>query len=161
MMARFLMHDIKIAYVPVAFYHYMYNSNSLTRHYDENTYQMDIRIFEMFSELLKGTTAIGIAQENKFSSIFTRAFWNGVEYYSSESFKERFGKYRQTVSSLNEQRVVKWFMYLACIGYYRSSYKIIFSLFRMKRACKMLLTKNKINNRTYDTQGYSLYMVRR
>ena len=142
-MARFLMHDIKIAYVPVAFYHYMYNGNSLTRHYDENTYQMDIRILEMFSELLKGTTAIDVAQENKFNSIFTRAFWNGGKYYSSESFKERFGKYRQTVSSLNEQRVVKWFMYLACIGYYRSSNKIIFSLFRMKRACKMLLTKVK------------------
>ena len=36
-MAAILLHDIKIAYEPVAFYHYMYNSASLTRHYDERT----------------------------------------------------------------------------------------------------------------------------
>lgn len=137
-MAQFLLHDIKVAYVPVAFYHYMYNPTSLTRHYDEGTYEMDVHILQMFTNLLQGTNALEIAQKSKHQAIFSRAFWNGGNYYSSLLFKQRFASYRSQVMSLNEPLVVRWAMYIACLGWYQFCNRVIFTLFHVKRRMKQL-----------------------
>lgn len=89
-MAAILLHDIKIAYEPVAFYHYMYNSASLTRHYDERTYEMDMHVLEMFRTLLDGNPTQQLAVTYQENAVFTRAFWNGRDYFSSAAFQKRF-----------------------------------------------------------------------
>lgn len=141
-MASFLLHNIKVAYCPVAFYHYMYNMNSLTRYYDENTYLNDTTILKMFSELLKGTDAEKIAYEIKYYSIITRAFWNGGNYYSSKSFKERFYSYKKDAFKVHEKKLIKCCIYLSCVGFYQPSIKFCFLLFNIKKQIKKLL-KNK------------------
>ena len=140
--ASILKHNIKIAYCPVAYYHYMYNLNSLTRYYDEKTYLNDITILKMFSDLLKGTNAEKIAYEIKYYSIITRAFWNGGNYYSSKSFKERFYSYKKDAFKVHEKKLIKYCIYLSCIGYYQPAIKLCFFLFNVKKQIKKLL-KNK------------------
>ena len=137
-MAAILLHDIKIAYEPVAFYHYMYNSASLTRHYDERTYEMDMRVLEMFRTLLEGNAAQPIAVRSKENAVFARAFWNGRDYYSSVAFKQRFAPFRDRVSSLNEMTVVKGCMVAACRGWYQSAIKLVLFLFKVKQIIKRI-----------------------
>lgn len=138
-MAQFFLHDIRIAYEPVAFYHYMYNSASLTRHYDEKTYQMDRHILEIFSSLLHGTTALHYAIKNKSEAIFTRAFWNGRYYYSSSLFQQRFKDYTTVISGLREPPIVQYCMWLACKGFYHPAIELVFSLHRGKRFVKRFI----------------------
>ena len=137
-MAAILLHDIKMAYVPVAFYHYMYNSASLTRHYDERTYEMDVRVLEMFRTLLQGNEAQPLAVRSKEDAVFCRAFWNGGGYYSSATFKQRFASFQDRVGELNEMAVVKWGMAVACRGLYQPAIHVVFLLFRGKRMLKKL-----------------------
>lgn len=138
-MAQFFLHDIKIAYEPVAFYHYMYNGASLTRHYDENTYHMDLHILEMFSALLEGHTALSYAIKNKSEAIFTRAFWNGQEYYSSLLFKQRFKGCAPTIASLKETNLIKVCMWMSCHGYYHPFIDMVFTLFKGKQLMKKII----------------------
>lgn len=140
-MARFFLHDIKIEYVPVAFYHYMYNPNSLSRHYDEHTYEMDVHILQMFDELLKDTPAYDIAHRVKYNAIFARAFWNGKKYYSSTEFKLRFRGYVLNIRSLNEQKIVKICMFLSCKGFYQWAIHLVYFLFEGKQMLKKIKTK--------------------
>lgn len=135
-MAAILLHDIKIAYEPVAFYHYMYNSASLTRHYDESTYEVDVHVLEMFRTLLEGNVVQPVAVRSKEDAVFARAFWNGRDYYSSAAFKQRFASFRDRVSSLNEMTVVKVCMTVACYGCYQSAIKLVFFLFWSKQLLK-------------------------
>lgn len=145
-MAAIFKHDVKIAYVPIAFYHYMFNPYSLTRHYDENTYEMDLHILQMFKDLLEGTPAYNHAIKNKQNAIFVRAFWNGRYYYSSAQFKQFFCHYRSFVFSANETIVVKIAMFLACLGGYQIAIKVVFFMFNVKRIFKKILNKLDKNN---------------
>ncbi|WP_337569753.1 glycosyltransferase family 2 protein [Hallella sp.] len=137
-MAAILLHDIKIAYEPVAFYHYMYNSASLTRHYDERTYEMDMRVLEMFRTLLDGNPTQQLAVTYQENAVFTRAFWNGRDYYSSAAFQKRFAFFRNRVNSLEEMGVIKLCMAAACCGWYQLSVKLVFFLFETKQVIKRL-----------------------
>ena len=137
-MASIFKKNIKIDYIPIAFYHYMYNPNSLTRHYDEGTYQMDLHILNMFDALLKDTDAYDIAHEVKYNAIFARAFWNGRDFYSSKLFKERFERYNQIIENLKENSIVKLCMKLSCNGYYQIAIQIVYVLFYMKQFFKQV-----------------------
>lgn len=137
-MAAILLHDIKIAYEPVAFYHYMYNSASLTRHYDERTYEMDMHVLEMFRTLLDGNPTQQLAVTYQENAVFTRAFWNGRDYFSSAAFQKRFAFFRNRVNSLEEMGVVKLCMAAACCGWYQLSVKFVFLLFETKQVIKRL-----------------------
>ena len=137
-MAAILLHDIKIAYEPVAFYHYMYNSASLTRHYDECTYEVDVHVLEMFRTLLEGNPTQQLAVTYQENAVFTRAFWNGRDYYSSAAFQKRFAFFRNRVNSLEEMGVVKLCMAAACCGWYQLSVKFVFLLFETKQVIKRL-----------------------
>ena len=137
-MAQFFKHDLKIAYCPVAFYHYMYNENSLSRYYDNNTYEMDKEILTMFTTLLKDSPAFQDAYADKHSAIFSRAFWLGGKHFTSKEFKQEFSSYKTVIPQLNESPIVKKLMLLACNGHYRIAHKILVALFQIKRTLKKI-----------------------
>lgn len=137
-MAQFLKHDLKIAYCPVAFYHYMYNENSLSRYYDNKTYEMDKEILRMFTTLLKDTSVLQDAYAYMYNAIFTRAFWFGGKYFTSKEFKQEFSSYKAIVPQFNEPSIVKRLMLLACNGHYRMAHKILVTLFHIKRTFKKI-----------------------
>ena len=136
--AQFLMHNIKIAYCPVAFYHYMYTNNSLSRYYDNETYQKDKETLAMFTTLLKDSPALQDAYRNKHKAIFSRAFWLGGQHFTSKEFKQEFSSYKATIPQLNEPPIVKKLMFLACNGHYRFAHKTLRMLFYCKRFYKRI-----------------------
>ena len=137
-MAQFFKHDLKIAYCPVAFYHYMYNGNSLSRYYDNKTYEMDKEILTMFTTLLKDSPALKDAYNNKHNAIFSRAFWLGGKHFTSKEFKQEFSSYKTIIPQLNEPPIVKKLMLIACNGHYRIAHKILVALFHIKRTLKKI-----------------------
>ena len=138
-MSCLLMHDLKIAYEPVAFYHYMYNPTSLTRHYDENTYMMDVNILKMFDTLLQGHPAYEFAHKGKYYDIFTRAFWNGRKQFTSKSFKDKFNHYKKDVFAMQLPVFMRCMLYFSCIGFYQPANGLTLALFKAKRLLKQII----------------------
>ena len=137
-MAQFFMHDLRIAYCSVAFYHYMYTNNSLSRHYDNETYQKDKETLAMFTTLLKDSPALQDAYRNKHKAIFSRAFWLGRQYFTSKKFKQEFNSYKSSISQFNDPIIIKLLMHLACNGHYQLANKILILLFEAKRCYKRI-----------------------
>lgn len=137
-MASFLKHDIKIAYCPVAFYHYMYNPNSLIRHYDEKTYQMDKNIILMFSNLLEGTTAQKVAVNNKQEAMVFRAFLYGNSVFRSKDFKKEFGNFKKLIHKSSAPIIQKQLTYLSCLGGYQLWNRTYWKLFSFKQILKKI-----------------------
>ena len=100
-MCKLLKNDIKIAYLPKAYYHYMhYDKDSLSRHYDKNTYQQDLLIRNMFCDLFTNTYYKKLAYDSKSQWILSRAFKYGQAVFSSKDFATLFRPYLQYVYSL-------------------------------------------------------------
>lgn len=98
-MCKLLKNDIKIAYLPKAYYHYMHYGNATqSRRYDESTYQHDLKIRDLFVELLSDTPYRQLAYDKKSFAIFYRAFHFGQKNYTSASFKERFSGYELPIT---------------------------------------------------------------
>lgn len=137
-MASFLKHDIKIAYCPVAFYHYVYTPQSLTRKYDQNTYQMNVRTLQLYDILLKDTSVYQKAVDEKKYDIIASAFYYGRRYYSSKLFKEKFASYIDFIKGYDIPRLNKTLIVLSCKGFYRMANFCFHSLFNLKQLLKMI-----------------------
>lgn len=133
-----LLHNIKVSYLPKAFYHYIQypQNDTLVRHYDEATYLHDLRLIELFGNLLHDDLECACEMQHSFKyNMATRAFYNGGKYYDSKTFKERFGKNRTLVQKRGTIKE-KIFVGAACIGYYEISYTIYKFFFQLKQFIK-------------------------
>ena len=65
--------DLKVAYLPKAFDHYVANDASITRNFTRKTYEMRIRFKDKLNELLRISQAAGVMERVSFG-IFTEAF---------------------------------------------------------------------------------------
>ena len=134
---KLLKNDIIIAYLPNAYYHYMHYGNpTQSRRYDENTYLHDVKIRDMFVELLKDTPFIQLAYEKKTFAILYRAYHFGGNSISSKEFKQKFGnisplinKYGGTLSPLYK---------LAIRGHYQFSRMMFQMGYDMKQLTKKI-----------------------
>lgn len=135
---RLLKNDIKIAYVPIAFYHYMhYGQDSLSRHYDETTYQHDFRIRDLFVEIVKEDENLKkIAWEEKSLYIVTRAFKYGRMCFSNQLFKRIFKSFKNLIWASEMPIIVKIPTYLSCYGGYRLWNKLFWNGFQVKQYIK-------------------------
>lgn len=137
-MCKLLKNNIKIAYLPKAYYHYMHFGNdSLSRHYDETTYQHDLLIREKFSDLLSDTSYEQLAYDFKSKWILYRAFMYGRNEFSSKQFTKLFSVYRQSVDSVSP-KYMKYFYNLAFAGYYRFSRNAFEVLYQTKQVVKRI-----------------------
>lgn len=145
-MCRLLKNTIRIAYVPIAFYHYMhYGLDSLSRHYDETTYQHDLRIRELFVEIVKEDENLKkIAWEEKSLYIATRAFKYGQKCFSNKLFKETFDSYKSLIWTSKMSFIVKIPTFLSCYGCYRLWNNLFWNGFQVKQYIKKQLYKNKL-----------------
>jgi glycosyltransferase involved in cell wall biosynthesis len=133
-MCALLKHDIKIVYLSKAYYHYMfYGYNTLSKKYDEMTFQMDLRIREMFVELFDDSEMKSLAYRQKSSSILSRAFMFGTRFFSSQRFKNTFKEYKEYVSgSWIERNLIQ----LSLIGYYHSARRVFTFMYNVKQFFK-------------------------
>lgn len=136
-MCEMLKNDIRVAYVPKAFYHYMhYGNDTLSRHYDEKTYEHDLKIREMFAALLADTPYGALAYERKTAAILSRAFYHGRKVFTSREFKRRFRPYREYVSGSWWMRAL---LRLSLSGLYQPAR----SVFELAYQAKQLLKKSR------------------
>lgn len=143
-MCRLLKNTIRIAYVPIAFYHYMhYGLDSLSRHYDETTYQHDLRIRELFVELVKEDENLkNLAWEKKSLYIVTRAFKYGRKCFNNQDYKRTFYIFNNLIWTSEIPIIVKIPTFLSCYGGYHLWNKIFWKGFQVKQFVK----KNKYCN---------------
>lgn len=132
-MCRILKHNIKVAYLPKAFYHYVYAVNSLSRYYDEETLANDILCRDMFVDLLSDTPSEVSALKEKTKAIVYRAFLFGKDIYSSEEFKLRFSQYKRYFET---NGVETFLLRLSLNGHYKLARNIYSTLFCLKQAHK-------------------------
>lgn len=137
-MCQLLKQNIKIAYLPKAYYHYVTYSESLSRHYDENTYKNDLVMRDMFVELLSDTTLKEYTYTKKTSFLFGRAFMFGHNFFSSKNFKKTFREYEQTVYLVPRSKIYNHLYWLSFRGFYQVAIHIYIALFRLKQIRKQI-----------------------
>jgi len=137
-MCKLMKNDIRIAYLPKAYYHYMHYGNATqSRRYDEKTYQQDVKIRDMFVELLSDTPYMQLAYEEKTSAIFHRAFFFGHQLYTSQAFQERFRNYQLDMKS--ESLLMRSLFKMSLNGYYKPAWSVFNLLFQLKQYYKQVL----------------------
>ena len=137
-MCKLLKNDINIAYLPNAYYHYMHFGNdTLSRHYDETTYQHDLLIRQKFCELLSDTTYKQLAYDCKSRWILYRAFMYGRNEFSSKQFKNLFRAFQQYAVSTSPT-YMKYFYNLAFAGNYHLSRSAFGVLYEAKQFLKRI-----------------------
>lgn len=134
-MCQILKHDIRIAYLPNAFCHYVYGQESLSRYYDDKTLTNDILVRDIFVDLLKNTNIRELTYRSKTVSIVNRAFMYGDKVFSSESYCALFDKDKKIVLE-NSTGYMKFFHYLAFSGMYQFSRRLFGILFSLKQFYK-------------------------
>ena len=140
---KLLKNIIKIAYLPKAFYHYMHLGNdTLSRHYDGETYKHDLMIRQKFCELLSDTSYEQLAYDSKSEWILHRAYMYGRKEFTSKQFQKLFGEYQQyTVAT--DPKYMKFFYSLSFSGYYHLSRNAFELLYQSKQLVKRI--KNSIH----------------
>ncbi len=143
-MCELLKNSIKIAYVPIAYYHYMhYGQDSLSRHYDETTYQHDLNIRKLFAELVMENPELKtIALEEKTLYMVSRAFLYGKSFFDNIKFKKEFSQYKNLIGASNMAGIVKIPACLSCYGGYRLWNFIFWKGFQVKQFFKKWNHKN-------------------
>ena len=137
-MCEILKNDISIDYLPKAYYHYVAVSGSLSRYYDENTYDNDLFIRKQFVDLMEGTPYRELAFENKTHYMFGRAFMFGYQWFSSKRFVEQFGEYERLILSAPLEKIYYICYWLSFKGYYRFARRLFGCLFSIKQSLRRL-----------------------
>lgn len=96
--------EVMVSYLPKAYYHYVVNDNSITRHFTHETYEMRLRFRDKLKELLVVQNAIEIIEKVSFG-IFTEGFIYDV--LSSEEMEKGIFTYRKSIEHLDS---LKWKM---------------------------------------------------
>lgn len=135
-MCVMLKNEIKVSYLPQAYYHYVTYPDSLSRHYDEKTYQNDLVMRDMFVKLFSGTPYKELAFERKTSFMFGRAFTFGRKFFTSKQFLETFGEYEQIVFAVPRKKSFNLLYNLAFRGNYQLARTIYGFLFTLKQIIK-------------------------
>ena len=137
---KLLKNNIHIEYVPIAFYHYMfYSNNTLSRKYDDKTLNMDLKIRNMFTDLVANTELEKIIYQRKSATIVFRAFMYGKDFFSSKSFKETFSHYKEAAVKEADSFVLKILLMISFKGYYPFARNIFTILFNTKQIIKKLI----------------------
>ena len=137
-MCKLLKNDIKIAYLPQAYYHYVYYGNgSQSRYYDEKTYQIDKRIVQMFVELFNEQDIKQLAYTRKVSYMVGHAFFNGKDYYSNGQFVNEFRQYEDLIKQIPRKRMINFLYWISLRGHYHFA----INAYRVLTKCKKLVKK--------------------
>ena len=132
--AAFLKHNIKISYLPKAFYHYVreLNHSSLSRNYNEQTYQNDLLRRKLFDELLYNEAIRQEVYQKNTYSMVSRAFFHGSKYYTSNSFKQNFHNYIDIVKKSTASKTKKILIEASCHGWYQTVFSLLKIAFKIK-----------------------------
>lgn len=130
-----LLNDIKISYLPKAFYHYdqFSNDSSIVRQtYSDAKYDSDVRLYEIMTEMLRNNAAYEDCKSNMGYLVVLRAFEANV--YNSSEFRQRCKRFTSCVIKRKRIRLPYRLIYiLSCIGLYRLMYNFMSLLVKIKQ----------------------------
>lgn len=115
--------DIKVAYLPKAYYHYVQESSSasLTHSYSIKDFERESRLKDYVLEMMQGHPYYDRVERRMIHNLVRRAFNGGV--FSSAEFKQLTYAYRHNIRynrHISWHR--RWRLYLSCVGCYRLMY---------------------------------------
>lgn len=113
--------EIKISYLPEAFYHYVVNDTSITRHFTRKTYEMRLRFRDKLQELFHIADADSIIGRVSFG-IFTEGFIYDV--LTREEIREGLCRYKQQISALGSLKWKIGFLMLR-MGMFKGAHRLI------------------------------------
>lgn len=136
-MCALLKNDIKVAYLPNAYYHYMhYGNETQSRRYDEQTFHNNLMVRDCFYDLLKDTPYGDYVYMKKTAYIVTHAFMYGYRYYTSKTFKQTFSCYGDVALKMTSNTFMHTLYYLSLHGLYRPARLLFEVLFEVKQELK-------------------------
>ena len=129
-----LRHNIKVAYLPNAFYHYdcCINSNSLVRKKTYATFEKDKRLILLFEKALSGSVVVEKAKSHMSYLLLLRAFEG--HFFSSREYRRRCRSYIQ-YSFDTHDFLMGSLLYFSCLGFYH----LMFLLWNLLRKIKLLV----------------------
>lgn len=129
-----LKYDIKVDYLPKAFYHYVKDSaqGTLSKHYDKNSLHKDLQLRELYATLLQGTGVEEHAYQRKSAAIVSRAFIFGKEVFTSAEFHKIFYRYKNIIWTSPYSLFEKILLYVSMLGFYQPTIKIVSALIHFK-----------------------------
>ena len=123
--AALLCHDLRVAYLPQAFYHYVQyiNSNSLVGKVSEATIQQDLVRMNLFEKLLHGTFAWSSCESVMCYQVIAHYFYmhtcNSAEFKKICSpYTDKAFRYTGSMTSIYP------FLKLSCWGFYNVAYSL-------------------------------------
>lgn len=117
--AALLKNNIKVAYLPKAFYHYVQyiNTNSLTSSYSINTLLHDKALVNTFDNLMQDHSVF-ISCHNKIVNIILKRAFNS-RMFTSKEFKANFSEYaKEILNNKSNSFIERYILYYSCCGYY-------------------------------------------
>lgn len=131
-MCEILKNEIKVSYLPNAYYHYMhYGNESQSRRYDSDTYQMDKIILSLFIKLFNNHPLQELVRVRKISYLVGHAFFGGKQYFSDKDFVTEFKAYENILKEVPRLKVVNLAYWLSFRGYYHFAYNLYNFLFKL------------------------------
>ena len=129
-----LRHNIKVAYLPNAFYHYdcCINSNSLVRKKTYATFEKDKRLILLFEKALSGSVVVEKAKSHMSYLLLLRAFEG--HFFSSREYRRRCRSYIQ-YSFDTHDFLMGSLLFFSCLGFYH----LVFLLWNLLRKIKLLV----------------------
>ena len=132
-----LLHDIRISYIPKAYYHYVQDANpdsiihSVYKYYDEVEYEYDMMLLKKFQNKFYGTIAETVSQSRISYYALNNAFFGN--YYDSKNFKEKLHHLLPLLKPQGCRRPHYYLYLLSCWGYYALAYRLFFILKAIKK----------------------------
>lgn len=135
-----LKNNVRIAYLPYAYYHYMfYRNSSASRHYEHSTFELDLNVREMFVSLFEEEEMRTMAYRYKTIYMVARAFKYGHNVFTSKDFVNYFSQYKDLILDHTTGRIDYFFYSLAFAGQYRSSRFLWGTGFKLKQLYKKVI----------------------
>jgi glycosyltransferase involved in cell wall biosynthesis len=132
--ASVLKNNVKVAYLPCAFYHYVRNDkDSLSMRYTDKTYEENLVLRELFDSLLGDTPIHEEVHLQQSYSILAKAFYGGQSYYSSARFKKIFGGYKPYIEQKKDSSLFEKLLFrLSIDGFYQLAIRFFNLLTKLK-----------------------------
>lgn len=129
---RLLKHDLKVAYLPMAFYHYTHDSNQLTKKHSDASLERDAQLYSLFEKEFDGNPPQYIT--DFFMVMKVKKMLIPVHpQYTSKEFQKEFQKYIPNIRRHSGISVIqKYLLILACCGFY----KLAQSLYHIGKSLK-------------------------
>ena len=132
--ATILKNDIKVTYLPCAYYHYVRNeADSLSMRYSVKTYDENIRLRELFDSLLGDTPFREEVYNQQSYMILSKAFYAGKSYYSSSKFQKVFRSYKPFIEQNDSIGFFeKTLLRFSVVGFYQSTIRLFTLIMKLK-----------------------------